>query len=159
MHIPVNKTSQYKTGVTKSKGLWALNALLVPWVLQALVLACGYCSVKDAQLSGRKLTSIRDLLMRQYQQVGLADLSVTSLSPLCHLSATSLPPLCHLSVTSLSPLCHLSATSLSPLCHLSVTSVTIPALYCKALFLFSTFQTQDRHHLLHVKTRYTIKHD
>ncbi|XP_046898040.1 centromere protein N [Hypomesus transpacificus] len=46
-----------------------LTAKHRPLLNQALVLACGYCSVKDAQLSGRKLTSIRDLLMRQYQQV------------------------------------------------------------------------------------------
>ncbi|XP_067105654.1 centromere protein N [Osmerus mordax] len=46
-----------------------LTAKHRPLLNQALVLACGYCSVKDAQLSGRKLASIRDLLMRQYQQV------------------------------------------------------------------------------------------
>ncbi|CDQ83369.1 unnamed protein product [Oncorhynchus mykiss] len=37
----------------------------------ALVLATRYGSMKDAHLSGRNLTAIRDLLMRQYQQVGL----------------------------------------------------------------------------------------
>ncbi|KAK5873874.1 hypothetical protein PBY51_018876 [Eleginops maclovinus] len=36
---------------------------------QALVLSTRYQSLKDANLSGRKLTAIRDLLMRQYQQV------------------------------------------------------------------------------------------
>lgn len=40
-----------------------------PLLNQALVLATGYGSMKDAHLSGRKLTAIRDLLMKQYQQV------------------------------------------------------------------------------------------
>ncbi|XP_041744879.1 centromere protein N-like isoform X2 [Coregonus clupeaformis] len=40
-----------------------------PLFNQALVLATRYGSIKDAQLSGRNLTAIRDLLMRQYQQV------------------------------------------------------------------------------------------
>lgn len=38
--------------------------------IQALVLATRYSSIKDANLSGRKLTAIRDLLMKQFQQVG-----------------------------------------------------------------------------------------
>lgn len=38
---------------------------------QALVLSARYQAIKDANLSGRKLTAIRDLLMRKYQQVGL----------------------------------------------------------------------------------------
>ncbi|KAL1007346.1 hypothetical protein UPYG_G00085310 [Umbra pygmaea] len=40
-----------------------------PLLFQALVLATRYGSMKDAHLSGRKLTAIRDLLMRQYQQM------------------------------------------------------------------------------------------
>ncbi|KAM3876984.1 LOW QUALITY PROTEIN: centromere protein N [Diretmus argenteus] len=36
---------------------------------QALVLATRYSAINDVNLSGRKLTAIRDLLMRQYQQV------------------------------------------------------------------------------------------
>ncbi|KAM3625998.1 uncharacterized protein V6R79_020963 [Siganus canaliculatus] len=40
-----------------------------PLLSQALVLSTGYHALKDANLSGRKLTAIRDLLMRQYQQV------------------------------------------------------------------------------------------
>ncbi|KAM4602632.1 centromere protein N [Polymixia lowei] len=40
-----------------------------PLLSQALVLATRYSSIKDASLSGQKLTAIRDLLMRQYQQV------------------------------------------------------------------------------------------
>lgn len=40
-----------------------------PLLNQALVLATRYGSMKDAHLSGRNLTAIRDLLMRQYQQV------------------------------------------------------------------------------------------
>lgn len=40
-----------------------------PLLSQALVLATRYSSIKDANLSGRKLTAIRDLLMKQFQQV------------------------------------------------------------------------------------------
>ncbi|XP_056268031.1 centromere protein N isoform X2 [Pseudoliparis swirei] len=40
-----------------------------PLLSQALVLATRYQAIKDANLSGRKLTAIRDLLMRKYQQV------------------------------------------------------------------------------------------
>ncbi|XP_039986893.1 centromere protein N [Xiphias gladius] len=40
-----------------------------PLLSQALVLSTRYHGIKDANLSGRKLTAIRDLLMRQYQQV------------------------------------------------------------------------------------------
>ncbi|XP_060897351.1 centromere protein N [Labrus mixtus] len=40
-----------------------------PLLSQALVLSTRYQTLKDANLSGRKLTAIRDLLMRQYQQV------------------------------------------------------------------------------------------
>ncbi|XP_029565749.1 centromere protein N-B-like [Salmo trutta] len=40
-----------------------------PLLNQALVLATRYGSMKDAHLSGRNLIAIRDLLMRQYQQV------------------------------------------------------------------------------------------
>ncbi|KAG7272085.1 hypothetical protein CRUP_002902, partial [Coryphaenoides rupestris] len=50
----------FVTNVT-SKRMTLLN--------QALVLATRYSSIKDANLSGRKLTAIRDLLMKQYQQV------------------------------------------------------------------------------------------
>lgn len=37
--------------------------------LQALTESTRHQAIKDANLSGRKLTAIRDLLMRQYQQV------------------------------------------------------------------------------------------
>uniref|UniRef100_A0A8C2WI80 Centromere protein N n=1 Tax=Cyclopterus lumpus TaxID=8103 RepID=A0A8C2WI80_CYCLU len=40
-----------------------------PLLSQALVLSTRYQAIKDANLSGRKLTAIRDLLMRKYQQV------------------------------------------------------------------------------------------
>ncbi|XP_010897620.1 centromere protein N [Esox lucius] len=40
-----------------------------PLLNQALVLTTRYGSIKDASLSGRNLVAIRDLLMRQYQQV------------------------------------------------------------------------------------------
>ncbi|KAM7014945.1 centromere protein N [Tautogolabrus adspersus] len=40
-----------------------------PLLSQALVLSTRHQAIKDANLSGRKLTAIRDLLMRQYQQV------------------------------------------------------------------------------------------
>ncbi|XP_074522868.1 centromere protein N [Halichoeres trimaculatus] len=40
-----------------------------PLLSQALLLSTRYQAIKDANLSGRKLTAIRDLLMRQYQQV------------------------------------------------------------------------------------------
>ncbi|XP_072315541.1 centromere protein N [Eucyclogobius newberryi] len=40
-----------------------------PLLYQALVFATRYQSIKDANLSGRKLNAIRDLLMKQYKQV------------------------------------------------------------------------------------------
>lgn len=40
-----------------------------PLLSQALLLSTRHQAIKDANLSGRKLTAIRDLLMRQYQQV------------------------------------------------------------------------------------------
>uniref|UniRef100_I3JDW2 Centromere protein N n=2 Tax=Oreochromis niloticus TaxID=8128 RepID=I3JDW2_ORENI len=40
-----------------------------PLLSQALVLSTRYQAIKDANLSGRKLTAIRDLLMKQYLQV------------------------------------------------------------------------------------------
>nr|XP_046205182.1 centromere protein N-like [Oncorhynchus gorbuscha] len=46
-----------------------LTSKYKPLLNQALVLATRYGSMKDAHLSGRNLTAIRDLLMRQYQQV------------------------------------------------------------------------------------------
>ncbi|XP_071385312.1 centromere protein N isoform X1 [Centroberyx affinis] len=46
-----------------------MNSAQKPLLSQALVLATRYSAIKDANLSGRKLTAIRDLLMRQYQQV------------------------------------------------------------------------------------------
>lgn len=46
---------------------WELSKNCVPF--QALILSTRYQAIKDANLSGRKLTAIRDLLMRQYQQV------------------------------------------------------------------------------------------
>ncbi|XP_020777725.1 centromere protein N [Boleophthalmus pectinirostris] len=47
----------------------SLSSKRRPLVYQALVFATRYQSVKDANLSGRKLGAIRDLLMRQYEQV------------------------------------------------------------------------------------------
>lgn len=47
----------------------SLTSKLKPLLSQALVLSTRYQAIKDANLSGRKLTAIRDLLMRQYQQV------------------------------------------------------------------------------------------
>lgn len=41
------------------------------FALQALILSTRYQAIKDANLSGRKLTAIRDLLMKQYLQVCL----------------------------------------------------------------------------------------
>lgn len=41
-------------------------------LFQALVLSTRHQAVKDANLSGRNLTAIRDVLMRQYQQVGVS---------------------------------------------------------------------------------------
>ncbi|KAM6938644.1 LOW QUALITY PROTEIN: centromere protein N-like [Lycodopsis pacificus] len=38
-------------------------------LLQAMVLSTRYQAIRDANLSGRKLTAISDLLMRKYQQV------------------------------------------------------------------------------------------
>ncbi|XP_004067271.1 centromere protein N [Oryzias latipes] len=46
-----------------------LTSKLKPLLSQALTLATRHQGVKEANLSGRNLTSIRDLLMRQYQQV------------------------------------------------------------------------------------------
>ncbi|XP_047219056.1 centromere protein N isoform X1 [Girardinichthys multiradiatus] len=40
-----------------------------PLLLQALTLSTRHQGIKDANLSGQKLTAIRDLLMRQYQHV------------------------------------------------------------------------------------------
>ncbi|XP_061132037.1 centromere protein N isoform X1 [Syngnathus typhle] len=40
-----------------------------PLLSQALIIATRHQSIKDANLSGRKLSAIRDLLMRQYEQV------------------------------------------------------------------------------------------
>ncbi|XP_029354639.1 centromere protein N [Echeneis naucrates] len=47
----------------------SLTSKQKPLLSQALVLSTRYNVIKDANLSGRKLTAIRDLLMRQYQQV------------------------------------------------------------------------------------------
>uniref|UniRef100_A0A673A2W2 Centromere protein N n=1 Tax=Sphaeramia orbicularis TaxID=375764 RepID=A0A673A2W2_9TELE len=47
----------------------SLNSKQKPLLSQALVLATSYHAIKDANLSGRKFTAIRDLLMRQYEQV------------------------------------------------------------------------------------------
>ncbi|KAJ0055644.1 hypothetical protein NL108_006528, partial [Boleophthalmus pectinirostris] len=47
----------------------SLSSKRRPLVYQALVFATRYQSVKDANLSGRKLGAIRDLLMRQYEQI------------------------------------------------------------------------------------------
>ncbi|XP_024911568.1 centromere protein N isoform X2 [Cynoglossus semilaevis] len=40
-----------------------------PLLSQALLLSTQYQTIKEANLSGRKLTAIRDLLMKQYQQM------------------------------------------------------------------------------------------
>nr|XP_046241303.1 centromere protein N [Scatophagus argus] len=47
----------------------SLTSKQKPLLSQALVLSTRHHAIKDANLSGRKLTAIRDLLMRQYQQV------------------------------------------------------------------------------------------
>uniref|UniRef100_UPI0037E7059D centromere protein N n=1 Tax=Semicossyphus pulcher TaxID=241346 RepID=UPI0037E7059D len=47
----------------------SLTSKQKPLLSQALVLSTRYQAIKDANLSGRKLSAIRDLLMRQYQQV------------------------------------------------------------------------------------------
>lgn len=47
----------------------SLTSKQKPMLSQALVLSTRYQAIKDANLSGRKLSAIRDLLMRQYQQV------------------------------------------------------------------------------------------
>ncbi|XP_041839276.1 centromere protein N [Melanotaenia boesemani] len=46
-----------------------LKSKLKPLLSQALTLSTRHQAIKDANLSGRKLTAIRDLLMKQYQQV------------------------------------------------------------------------------------------
>ncbi|KAM4593676.1 centromere protein N isoform 2-T2 [Odontesthes bonariensis] len=47
----------------------SLKSKLKPLLSQALTLSTRHQAIKDANLSGRKLTAIRELLMRQYQQV------------------------------------------------------------------------------------------
>ncbi|XP_037549334.1 centromere protein N [Nematolebias whitei] len=47
----------------------SLTSKLKPLLLQALTLSTRHQAIKDANLSGRKLTAIRDLLMREYQHV------------------------------------------------------------------------------------------
>ncbi|XP_035008340.1 centromere protein N [Hippoglossus stenolepis] len=47
----------------------SLTSKQKPLLSQALVLSTRHHTIKDANLSGRKLTAIRDLLMKQYQQV------------------------------------------------------------------------------------------
>uniref|UniRef100_A0A3Q4H139 Centromere protein N n=1 Tax=Neolamprologus brichardi TaxID=32507 RepID=A0A3Q4H139_NEOBR len=49
--------------------LSSLTSKQKPLLSQALVLSTRYQAIKDANLSGRKLTAIRDLLMKQYLQV------------------------------------------------------------------------------------------
>ncbi|XP_028296956.1 centromere protein N [Gouania willdenowi] len=46
-----------------------LTSKLKPLLSQALVLSTRYQGIKDANLSGRNLAALRNLLMRQYQQV------------------------------------------------------------------------------------------
>ncbi|XP_028257993.1 centromere protein N [Parambassis ranga] len=46
----------------------SLNSKLKPLLSQALILSTKHQTIKDANLRGRNLSSIRDLLMRQYQQ-------------------------------------------------------------------------------------------
>ncbi|XP_017296984.1 centromere protein N [Kryptolebias marmoratus] len=47
----------------------SLTSKLKPLLLQALTFSTRHLAIKDANLSGRKLTAIRDLLMKEYQQV------------------------------------------------------------------------------------------
>ncbi|XP_074469911.1 centromere protein N [Sebastes fasciatus] len=47
----------------------SMTAKQKPLFSQAVSMATRYQTLKDANLSGRKFTAIRDLLMRQYQQV------------------------------------------------------------------------------------------
>ncbi|XP_014849537.1 PREDICTED: centromere protein N isoform X1 [Poecilia mexicana] len=47
----------------------ALSSKNKPLLLQALTLSTKHQQIKAANLSGQKLTALRDLLMRQYQQV------------------------------------------------------------------------------------------
>lgn len=47
----------------------SLNSKQKPPLFQALVLSTRHQNIKDANLSGRNLTAIRAMLMRQYQQV------------------------------------------------------------------------------------------
>ncbi|XP_008404130.1 centromere protein N isoform X2 [Poecilia reticulata] len=47
----------------------ALSSKHKPLLLQALTLSTKHQQIKAANLSGQKLTALRDLLMRQYQQV------------------------------------------------------------------------------------------
>uniref|UniRef100_A0A3B5LU07 Centromere protein N n=1 Tax=Xiphophorus couchianus TaxID=32473 RepID=A0A3B5LU07_9TELE len=47
----------------------ALSSKHKPLLLQALTLSTRHQQIKAANLSGQKLTALRDLLMRQYQQV------------------------------------------------------------------------------------------
>uniref|UniRef100_A0A3B5LX69 Centromere protein N n=1 Tax=Xiphophorus couchianus TaxID=32473 RepID=A0A3B5LX69_9TELE len=49
----------------------ALSSKHKPLLLQALTLSTRHQQIKAANLSGQKLTALRDLLMRQYQQVKL----------------------------------------------------------------------------------------
>ncbi|XP_061566834.1 centromere protein N [Cololabis saira] len=46
----------------------SVTSKLKPLLSQALVLSTRHLAIKDANLSGRKLNAIRDLVMRQYQQ-------------------------------------------------------------------------------------------
>ncbi|CAL8243439.1 unnamed protein product [Lota lota] len=46
-----------------------LTSKTMPLLSQALVMATRYSSMKDANLSGRNLSAVRDLLMKQFQQV------------------------------------------------------------------------------------------
>ncbi|XP_015229462.1 PREDICTED: centromere protein N [Cyprinodon variegatus] len=47
----------------------SLSSKHKPLLLQALAFSTRHRGIKDANLSGRKLTALRDLLMRQYQHV------------------------------------------------------------------------------------------
>ncbi|XP_026233474.1 centromere protein N [Anabas testudineus] len=47
----------------------SLTSKQKPLLSQALILSTRHQGIKDANLSGRKLAAIRDLLMKQYQQV------------------------------------------------------------------------------------------
>ncbi|XP_060779192.1 centromere protein N isoform X2 [Neoarius graeffei] len=56
-----------------------LNAKHKPFLYQALVLSTRHVSINEAHLSGRSLAALRDLLMKQYQQIPISIKSTPSL--------------------------------------------------------------------------------